>query len=609
MVLFCSSNLVFSQNQRNNSAPSPLNLPPDPHFSWTNSCVGDTTCFINQSIRAYSYTWTITADTSTNPLDSIPAQVLYKAYNYSVICYCFSKPGTYSVTLTCDDSHIDSITVPISIDTITKAGFSFIHCANNFVNNSLCATAFYWDFGDGTNSTLAMPQHTYADTGSYQVTLIAYNGSKSDTIKKNVQILEVSYAVSSFTYTLSHDTLTVHALYCPPSPKITYNWSFGDGSFAAGQNAMHVYQDSTASYDAVLLIQNSCGNDFGVDTIKIVQLGPPPKPNFYYLNTCLGDTTCFINQTSGATSYTWEVSNTGANAQLLFTSNDSNTCFRFPATGSYAIALKALGNTYIEKSTQIITIGTIPVAAFSFTPCVNSFVNNSSCATSFYWNFGDGGSSTAIVPVHVYADTGRYQVTLIAYNGINADTITQQIQIGITSSANANFTSHSSNDTLWVHANYSGVPTATYTWSFGDGAYAGGQDTMHVYANEVATYNVKLSVTNLCGSASKTDTLKIVIPVPPPDLDFSGSVLTIVPNPVANSGYIDAFYNSYNSNNYLVQIHNILGQVLFKEYFAFQSGVNEFKISASNLATGVYIMALQSGNSYIRKKFYVINTP
>jgi PKD repeat protein len=43
-------------------------------------------------------------------------------------------------------------------------------------------TAWLWDFGDGTTSTLQNPSHTYAKTGHYTVTLAASNSAgTSDT--------------------------------------------------------------------------------------------------------------------------------------------------------------------------------------------------------------------------------------------------------------------------------------------------------------------------------------------------------------------------------------------------------------------------------------------
>lgn len=50
----------------------------------------------------------------------------------------------------------------------------------SFLNASVNATMYAWDFGDGSTSDLASPEHTFAD-GEYLVTLIASNACDADT--------------------------------------------------------------------------------------------------------------------------------------------------------------------------------------------------------------------------------------------------------------------------------------------------------------------------------------------------------------------------------------------------------------------------------------------
>lgn len=52
----------------------------------------------------------------------------------------------------------------------------------NFTNISTNATVFYWDFGDGGNSTLTNPSYSYTQAGTYTVTLIASGACGADTI-------------------------------------------------------------------------------------------------------------------------------------------------------------------------------------------------------------------------------------------------------------------------------------------------------------------------------------------------------------------------------------------------------------------------------------------
>ena len=48
-----------------------------------------------------------------------------------------------------------------------------------FKNQSTNALSYYWNFGDGTSSTLKNPGHTYNETGEYLVTLQVEGGKKT----------------------------------------------------------------------------------------------------------------------------------------------------------------------------------------------------------------------------------------------------------------------------------------------------------------------------------------------------------------------------------------------------------------------------------------------
>ena len=58
----------------------------------------------------------------------------------------------------------------------------------NFTNNSLNGISYYWDFGDGNNSQLQDPVHTYSAGGAYTVTLTVANGCGSAPFSQIVNI-------------------------------------------------------------------------------------------------------------------------------------------------------------------------------------------------------------------------------------------------------------------------------------------------------------------------------------------------------------------------------------------------------------------------------------
>lgn len=61
-----------------------------------------------------------------------------------------------------------------------------------------------------------------------------------------------------------------------------------------------------------------------------------------------------------------------------------------------------------------------PVASFTFTPTSGTAVNftdtSSNSPTSWAWNFGDGGTSTAQNPTHTFATAGVYTISMTAKN-------------------------------------------------------------------------------------------------------------------------------------------------------------------------------------------------
>ncbi|MBW8050317.1 MAG: T9SS type A sorting domain-containing protein [Cytophagales bacterium] len=60
-----------------------------------------------------------------------------------------------------------------------------------FTNISDSACTYKWFFGDGDSSIIENTTHTYLDTGTYSVMLIAYTAGRSDTMVRQVQITNV----------------------------------------------------------------------------------------------------------------------------------------------------------------------------------------------------------------------------------------------------------------------------------------------------------------------------------------------------------------------------------------------------------------------------------
>jgi PKD repeat protein len=92
------------------------------------------------------------------------------------------------------------------------------------------------------------------------------------------------------------------------------------------------------------------------------------------------------------------------------------------------------GACAVKVETVTVTVAAppvAPVAAFAATPTDLSvaFTDQSTGATSWVWDFGDGGSSTDQSPTYVYAAAGTYTVKLTVTGPGGTDEATQTVTV------------------------------------------------------------------------------------------------------------------------------------------------------------------------------------
>jgi thermitase len=162
--------------------------------------------------------------------------------------------------------------------------------------------------------------------------------------------------------------------------------------------------------------------------------------------------------------------------------------------------------------------GTSPTAAFSGTPTSGTaplgvaFSDQSSGSpTSWSWNFGDGGSSTAQNPSHTYTVAGSYTVSLRVSNSSGSDTEVKTGYISVSAGGSAPVAAFSGTPLsgtaplLVAFTDQSANSPTSWAWDFGDGNTSTAQNPSHTYT-VAGTYSVSLIVTNAFGSDSDTKT-------------------------------------------------------------------------------------------------------
>jgi PKD repeat protein len=215
---------------------------------------------------------------------------------------------------------------------------------------------------------------------------------------------------------------------------MNYYWEFGDGSTSSEQNPSHAYTGN-GKYTVSLTITNRYGSD--KKTIpEFVSVGTIPAASFYATPTqgTIPLTVKFTGTSgSGITSWNW---NFGDGA----TSSAQNPTHVYTKTGSYTVSLNTL-NRYGEghsTRTGLIKAGTIPLTEFfadtrtGDPPLTVKFHDyTSGNPSSWFWQFGDGATSTEKDPVHTYSSEGYYNTTLTSENGFGTDTLTRTHHIRV----------------------------------------------------------------------------------------------------------------------------------------------------------------------------------
>lgn len=458
--------------------------------------------------------------------------------------------STYTCTLT-SFSNQGSCQANVSVQivpTIVNAGFTFSPACQGvpiqFTDTSTVANgslgSWLWDFGDGNTSTAQNPTHTYANSGSFNVTLIAYSTAQcSDTITQQINIFPIPDA--QFTY----------APACPGDPTqftnnstgttaLTYNWDFGDPSSGGNNtstatNPSHVY-NIAGTYNVTLVATNTNGC---VDTlVQQIQVNSGAIPNFSFTSECEGTPINFTSTSTIAppntiTNYLWNFG--GGN-----TATTQNASHVFNTPGYHNVTLTVTTSLGCSDSITIpVRVYANPVADFTHQDvCFGntvSFNNTSTVAstdtiTGYLWAFGNGNTSTTTNPTQNYATPGSYNVTLITTStGGCSHVVTHQVNVYDLPVADFIFDNKCEN----IQATFTNTTqqpqsgnVTSWSWNYGDGSPldTNNWNGTHTYTTS-GTYTVTLITNNTIGCSDTVSHQILVHPTPVSDFNFNNVCL------------------------------------------------------------------------------------
>lgn len=351
--------------------------------------------------------------------------------------HVYSSQGPFTIKLIIQNINgcLDTI---VKVNAVTAGSYSadFTSPASaclgkgvSFTNTSSplsLADSSKWRFGDGKSLAGLDAIHTYFSSGTYKVKLITWFGKCIDSAEKSITVLPGPIAK----FTASPNAA------CKPPLTVQFKnmttggtvvkWNFGNGTSSTLDNPVVKY-NSYGSFDVTLVVKNASGC---LDTLVQKDLVIIEKPTISGITglpytDCMPWTNTFSLSVNGTVAaYKWDFGD-GT------TSTSSNSTHTFTDTTLYNIT--AIITTTDGCSDTIVSFvhgGLRPKANFTGTPnwicplTPVTFTNLSSdIANSWFWKFGDGGTSIEKDPVYLYKDTGYKTVTLIAYNNGCADSI------------------------------------------------------------------------------------------------------------------------------------------------------------------------------------------
>jgi Zn-dependent metalloprotease len=343
-----------------------------------------------------------------------------------------------------------------------------------------------WDFGDGTNSSLQNPSHTYTASGIYTVSLTVSNSYGSNTstqinyITINLPVAPVGQdaticpgstaqlignganVLTWFNVPVGGTVLDTGSVFATPVLNATTTYYVESQIFSPAQfNTPH---DSTFGGGGIFTNANyhnlifNCLAPVKLVSVKVYAQGAGNRTITLMQNgTILQSATLNIPNGVSRVPLNFDLP-VGNNLELgiqnnvnLFR-NNSGAVFPYSLNGLISITgtnAGASGYYYyfydweLQESpcvsariplTAIVTSG--PVASFNANVVTNvvNFVDASTGAVSWLWDFGDPASglnntSNLQNPSHSYSAVGTYTITLTVSDGICTNTYSQLVQI------------------------------------------------------------------------------------------------------------------------------------------------------------------------------------
>lgn len=444
--------------------------------------------------------------------------------------HTYTEPGSYTISLISFDSLscnlADTAYLYIEIGSLEAFNptFSFeVDCETStaeLTNETNASFLDYeWDMGDGTIYTTENATHTYDTPGVYNIVLTATDNACDNTEVAEAEIEILNALIAEIDNEQVVACQEVEVEFQNNSNGQSYLWDFGDGTTSNEINPTHVFvgpgvfevtltafHDETCNPTAETTMTVAVGSEQEIDAVFSVYQTDCETFIVETDNQSIGDFLDFEWDMGDGTSY-----------------NTENVEHQYAGVGNYTVTLSIEDTLCLYTNDAELTINvsnevtaTANLSQTEGCPPLDVSFGNLSSGNDFFWDFGDGTSSTEVNPEHVFDTPGEYDVMLVAYGSENCpgqdtayatvnvlDNFVEALfthqQTGLCADYTADFTNLSSGEDLQL------------SWDFNGTAVQNAEEYTHLFPGP-GTYTVTLTATEpIClNSETFTDEVTLV---------------------------------------------------------------------------------------------------
>jgi PKD repeat protein len=200
----------------------------------------------------------------------------------------------------------------------------------------------------------------------------------------------------------------------------------------------------------------------------------------------------------------------------------------YTAAGTYTANLTVTDANAATASASAVSITVIgPLSAVAtaspgtgdapFTTTLNASTTGGTSPYAFAWDLGDGSTSTAKSPDHVYSSAGTYTATVSVSDG-SAQVAHSSVRVTVYTAMSVSVTASPAVGVAPVQVNFAvgasgGLAPYTFAWDYGDGIAGPGASTTHSYA--AGTFHPTVTVHDAAGGTWSGSAGTISVTAPP----------------------------------------------------------------------------------------------